>query len=248
LSDADARQLFERFGRQLYAIVSYQVRAANDGSRQIQIVATDGQLFGLSSDAVVRVQSYAHPSMSQPSYLDISNPLDLEFSDLLTKMTLQFQQQGFRAVGSGTRSGRGTDFSAARDMPVTGSGAVGNSGFILRLSSPEMLAQINENAHELRQLKGTVGYLTVYGSVDFERVTAEAAPVSGVYVVQTINPQTGLLEGTRPLRFTGQFRAPGAPGAQAEPSATASQLDELVIDTPAEPANDEAAEANVPAE
>jgi len=228
LPAADARQLFERFGRQLYAIVSYQVRAANDASRKIQVIATDGQLFGLSSDAVVRVKSFAHPTMSQPSYLDVSNPLDLELGELGMTMSLSFQQQGFRAVGSGTRLGNGTDFSAAVSLPVNGSGAVGSSGFIFRLSSPQMLTDTN-NLHGLRPLPGAERYLTVYGNVDFERITAAEAPVSGVVVVQQVNA-AGELEGSYPLPFAGLFRAGPAPEAPPAPTQPEPQLDELAIE------------------
>ena len=230
LSDADARQLFERFGRQLYAIVSYQVRAANDGSRQIQVLATDGQLFGLSSDAVVRVKSYAHPTLSQPNYLDVTNAFELNLDAIATQVELSLQQQGFRAIGTGTRTGNGTDFSAAVSSPVSGSGAVGNSGFILRLSSPGLQLAARNNVG-LNPIPGAQQYLTIYGSVDFEGITEREAPVSGTFLIQQLNPQSGELDSSSGQRFTGSFKAPGtAQEPEEAPEAPASELDELVID------------------
>ena len=199
---ADARILFEKFGRQLYAIVGYQVRSANNGNPTIQMVATDGQLFGLSDDAVVRVNTYAHPTLSQPQYLDFTNPLKITVPDLKAKLNVQFQQKGFRAVGKGHRLSAGTEFSAGTKFAVSGSAAVGNSLFIMRLFTP----QLDVQDRRLGQGNSAQRYLTIVGQVDFEKQTKYAAPVSGSLGVQQINQETGELESSRSrFSFTGKF-------------------------------------------
>ncbi|MEM8577800.1 MAG: hypothetical protein AAGF60_08110 [Pseudomonadota bacterium] len=221
LPASDAQQLFERFGRRLYAIVSYRIQAANDGTRKIQVIPTDGNLFGLSTDAVVRVRSFAHPSLSQPAPMDITNPLAMTLPDRQASMDLSFQQQGFRSVGAGTRTGGRTEFSAARETPIAGSAAVGSSAFIMRLSWPEFTGT-SQRAQ----------FVTLFGNIDYEAVTQTEAPVSGSYSMLQWNERSSRYETTGFSPFSGQFRAGDAPEAEEAPAQAApeSQLDTLTIE------------------
>lgn len=236
LSDADARLLFNRFGRQLYSVVSYRFQAATNGERKVQIVPTDGQLFGLSSDAVVRVKSFQHPSFSQANYLDITNPLVLLIPDIGLNAQLQFEQQGFRAVGSGTSKDPGTDITAGGEFPVQGSAAVGNSVFIMRLASSR-LRGIDRYGRTVAVTPGQEQFVTLFGSVDFERATATAAPVSGVATMLSVDPQSGSLEEGQAMRFRGKFvPADVTQASETQPDTDESQLDTspVVTDAPSE--------------
>jgi hypothetical protein len=221
LSDADARVLFERFGRQLYSVVSFQFLAANNGEQKIRIVPTDGQLFGLASDAVVRVKSYGHPQLSQPSYLDVTNPLAIELPKLKTALDVTFEQDGFRAVAKGTRTDAGTGITSATELPVTGSAAVGNSVFIMRFAMPDTF----KSSSGYNNSGGGDSFLTLFGSVDFEKLTATTAPVSGLVQVLEQDPNQPQLKVADRFNFQGVFRPAGAePEAEAAPE-PATQLD-----------------------
>lgn len=100
--------LFERFGRELFAVVSYSFQAAGNGEKLIMIVPTDGQLVVLANEAVVRVEIYTHSTKSQPGTLDFTNPLTVTLPQLDSTMEMTFTQEGFRAVGMGTRDEKGT--------------------------------------------------------------------------------------------------------------------------------------------
>lgn len=211
----DARLLFSQFGRQLYGIVSYRFQAANNGSAKIQVIPTDGQLFGLSANAVVAVKTFRHPSLSQPSYLDLTNPLELKISDLNLEAQLTFQQQGFRAVGSGSREDRGTGIKLGGTVPVSGSAAVGSSMFIMRIHAP----QLELNTRYGNSLgPNTEKYLTLIGGIDFEKATATRAPVSGNAIVLHVDTQSGQMVDSRPMYFSGAFtpKAPPAAAPEAE--------------------------------
>lgn len=197
---ADARTLFEQFGRQLYSIVGYQVLAANDGTHRVQVVPTDAQLFGLSDNAVVRVQTFAHPTLSQPTYLDVANNLELISERLGLDSAVTLEQQGFRAVAIGTAKGRGTGVTAGSTYKVTGSAAVGATSFIMRIAAPQLDLQVPE----LRHVPGAKRYLTLYGEVDFNNVTNTSAPVIGRAVVLQVNPD-GQLSETAAYPVGGQF-------------------------------------------
>ncbi len=222
LSDADARVLFERFGRRLYAVVSYQFLAANDGRQMIRIVPTDGQLFGLSSDAVVRVQSFGHTTLSQPSYLDMTNPLSIDLPKLNTSLNVTFEQNGFRAVGKGTYKDAGTGITSATELPISGSAAVGNSVFIMRYAMPETF----KSSNNYNSNGGGESFLTLFGSVDFEKLTGSKAPVSGLVQVLEQIPNQPQLNVTDRFNFEGAFR-PADAAEEADESGTApeSQLD-----------------------
>lgn len=197
----DARILYERFGRRLYAIVNYQFLAANNGERKVQVIATDGQLFGLSDDAVVRVQTYAHPALSQPNYLDITNPLQIVVPMVELEADLLFQQQGFRAVGTGTREDAGTELTMSQTFPVSGSAAVGGSTFIMRLALPNF---DHRNIRYSGQQPGGQQYMTLFGSVAFSRASAQAAPVSGTAIFLQVNA-AGEMQEVNQTPFTGAF-------------------------------------------
>ena len=215
LSDSDARVLFERFGRQLYSIVSYQMQAANDGTHRVQVIPTDAQLFGLSDNAVVRVDTYTHPALSQPNYLDISNQLTVTAPDISLVATVNFEQQGFRAVAKGQGQSKATGFSAGSSYDVTGSAAVGASTFILRLAGSGILGNTQQSGNQAT----TEQYLTLFGAVDFNRVTSDAAPVSGSATILSVSPD-GQMNQSQPYPFTGQFVAAQQPAAE-EPAAGA---------------------------
>ncbi|GAW33522.1 hypothetical protein RA2_00560 [Roseovarius sp. A-2] len=226
LSDADARVLFERFGRQLYAVVSYQFLAANNGKQLIQIVPTDGQLFGLSSDAVVRVKSFAHPALSQPSYLDVTNPLSIDIPGLDVSLDVSFVQDGFRAVGKGTRQTAGTGITSGAKTPVRGSLAVGNSVFIMRFAMPEVF---KAGSHSGSGAAGGEVFMTLFGAIDFERISEKQAPVSGL--VQVLEQRQGAqkLNVRDSFHFNGAFRpaheAEKEAAARSEPKEPETQLD-----------------------
>lgn len=222
MPDSDARILFERFGRQLYAIVRYQIRAANDGSHRVQVIATDGELFGLSSDAVVRVQTYAHPTLSQPTFLDIANKLDLKSEGVGLDATVVFKQEGFRAVAEGTGRGRGTGVTVGGTYPVTGSAAVGGTSFIMRIAAPQLAV----NIQGLPNNPGAERFLTLFGAIDFDRITPSSAPVIGRALVLEVSP-TGEMRESQAFRFTGAFSpveagdTPEVPApVQADPALT----------------------------
>jgi len=225
LSDADARVLFERFGRQLYAVVSYQFLAANNGKQLIQIVPTDGQLFGLSSDAVVRVKSFAHPTLSQPSYLDVTNPLSIKLPKLDVTLDVLFDQDGFRAVGEGTRNTAGTGITSGARTPVRGSAAVGSSVFIMRYAMPETFKAGSGASGSA----GGEAFMTLFGSVDFERLSEERAPVSGLVHVLELRPGEAQMEVRERFQFDGAFRparvAEEEAEAQSQPAEPETQLD-----------------------
>lgn len=202
LSSADARILFEQFGRQLYSIVGYQVLAAGDGSHRVQAVPTDAQLFGLSDNAVVRVKTYAHPALSQPNYLDIANELTLQSEPLNLDATVRLEQEGFRAVATGTAVGRGTGVTAASRHNITGSAAVGATSFIMRIAAPQLI----NNIPQLSNTPGSKRYLTIYGDIDFNSVTATTAPVIGRAVVLEVRPTGDLME-TSAYPVSGHFTA-----------------------------------------
>lgn len=225
--DADARVLFQQFGRQLYAIVSYQFQAANNGDRKVQIIPTDGQLFGLASDAVVRVKSFQHPTLSQAQYFDITNPLSISVAQIGLEADLKFQQQGFRAVGEGIRQDPGTDITLGGTFPVGGSAAVGNSTFIMRLAVPRLISSMPG----LNNQPTAERFLTLFGSINFSDVTQASAPVTGVAIVLQIE-QDGTMRQTQPFYFSGAFR-PDSEAATA-PAETASTLldDTPVTETP----------------
>jgi hypothetical protein len=226
LSDADARVLFERFGRQLYAVVSYQFLAANNGKQLIQIVPTDGQLFGLSSDAVVRVKSFAHPTLSKPSYLDVTNPLSIDLPNLDVSLDVSFVQNGFRAVGKGTRQTAGTGITSGAKTPVRGSLAVGNSVFIMRFAMPEVF---QAGSHTGSGGAGGEVFMTLFGAVDFEQISENRAPVSGL--VQVLEQRQGAqaLNVRDSFHFNGAFRpadqASEGSAAPTEPEEPETQLD-----------------------
>ncbi len=225
LSDSDARILFERFGRKLYAIVSYSVLAANDGHALLQIIPTDGQMFGLAADAVVRVKTHAHPTMSQVNYLDFSNPLHLAIPAIGLTADTRFEQDGFRAVGKGTSRTRGTGITAGQVLPVSGSAAVGNSSFVVRLATGPAYAP---------------KYLTLFGDVDFEKVTGTSVPVSGV--VEVIDPSDADRQALNHRNFTA-FTGSFSPGGETrpEPAAPSSKLDQSSIIPTTDPAEAETA-------
>lgn len=232
LSQQDARAVFDRFGRQLFAIVGYQFQAANNGERIIQIIPTDGQLFGLSRDAVVRVKTFQHPTLSQVQSLDVTNPMTVNIPEYKINMQMLFEQQGFRAVGKGTRKVAGSGITSGTTFPVTGSAAVGNSVFVMRLET----ANLEVDQRRLPNVPNSDRYLTVFGSIDRERVTADFAPISGQAIVLQRNLQTGELQQTSPVYFEGGFTPKGAE-VQTEPETPASQLDisPVIAPTPAEP-------------
>ena len=220
LSPDDARVLFERFGRELYAIVGYRVEAANDGQRLVQVVPTDGQLFGLASDAVVRVESFAHPTLSQPTQMDISTPLSVAIPQLETELDLTFRQEGFRAVGSGVRQDRGTAMTTGRRYPIDASAAVGSSVFVIRLDTENMsIPQYGKTD------PGPVS-VTLFGSVNFSAVTANEAPVSGSAVITFPGREDYQGRSNPSVPFTGAFR-PASDGDEPE---TASEAAESKLD------------------
>ncbi|WP_162933101.1 hypothetical protein [Roseovarius sp. EL26] len=180
LPENDARTLFNTFGRQLYAIVSYNVRAANNGERMIQVFPTDGQLFGLSSEAVVRVETYTHPSQSAADYLKLTAPLSIETLGVKQALTAQFQQQGFRAVGKGELNSPGSDITGPSVTNITGSAAVGNSTFVLQISTPTKESKAIDGT--VKKVADTV--VTYYGSVDYEKAAGGVLPISGQALVQ----------------------------------------------------------------
>ncbi|MEO0390896.1 MAG: hypothetical protein AAF218_08135, partial [Pseudomonadota bacterium] len=147
LSSSDAQTLLQRFGRTLYAIVTYQMRIAPDASTVLQAVPTDGHIFGLSSDSVVRVNSYRHPSIPPLGYLDMSNRLFVSLGRNKADALLTFEQTDFRAVGQGVRTTRGPDnLAQALNDPVSGSAAVGHNSFIIRLTWPFVSNLSGQNA------------------------------------------------------------------------------------------------------
>jgi len=213
LSPADARTLFQQFGRQLYSIVAYQVLAASDGSHRVQVIATDAQLFGLSDTAVVRVQTYAHPTLSQPNYLDIASQLTVrtERSPQQQRynaysqgphldVTVTLQQDGFRAVATGVAQSPGTGVTAGATQTITGSAAVGSSSFIMRMSAPQLAAQVQGLPNVPRAQR----YLTVFAEIDFNKVTASSAPILGQAIVLQVSTD-GTLSETQPFPISGEF-------------------------------------------
>ncbi len=236
LNATDARTLYEQFGRQLYSIVSYRVLAANDGSHRVQAIATDAQLFGLSDNAVVRIKTYTHPTLSQPNYLNIANQLTIRSDDqgypatghrapLGLDANVTFQQNGFRAVANGIVKGQSTGVTAATSYPVTGSAAVGTSGFIMRIAAP----QLTTSLPDLQNVPGAQKYLTLFLEIDFNNVTATSAPVIGHAVVLQVSPD-GAMQETRPYRVSGRFipldEQPNAEVSQApdtQPKAAGSE-------------------------
>ncbi|MEL7100316.1 MAG: hypothetical protein AAGM84_15945 [Pseudomonadota bacterium] len=235
LSQADARTLFERFGRQLYAIISYQVQVATDGRAQVQITATDGQLFGLSNDAVVRVRTFAHPTLSQANYLDVTNPLRIDLG-ARGSMQVALEQQGFRAVGKGVYTGSANNFAAGAQYPIVGSGAVGNSAFILRIATPYLSDPEQRN----RAPVGQERYVTFFGNIDFEGITAVEAPVSGTAIVLgEFDAQADKFKDGPKFGFRGAFRDKNAPApTPAAPVTPGSSLD-VLSNQPAAPAPSE---------
>ncbi|MCL3882556.1 hypothetical protein [Marivita sp. GX14005] len=214
LSSNDARTLFETFGRQLYSIVGYRMQAANDGTHRTQVIPTDAQLFGLSDNAVVRVKTFAHPTLSQPSYLDISSELALQSEPLSLDATVRFEQDGFRAVANGTAQGRSTGVTVGATYPVSGSAAVGATSFIMRIAAPQLMT----NVSGLRNNPGAQRFLTLFGGIDFNNVTASVAPVEGRAVVLEIDP-SGEMRETGAFQFRGRFTAiEDAPEASAAAS------------------------------
>ncbi len=226
LSPDDARVIFERFGRELYAIVGYRVEAANDGQRLVQVVPTDGQLFGLASDAVVRVESFAHPTLSQPTQMDISTPLSVAIPQLETEFDLTFRQEGFRAVGSGLRQDQGTALTTGRRYPIDASAAVGSSVFVIRLDTENMSVPQYGTTDP-----GPV-LVTLFGSVNFSAVTANEAPVSGNAVISFPGRDDYRGRSIQDVPFTGAFRS-ASDGDEAEtPSeATKPKLDMSPVGT-----------------
>ncbi|MEQ6250071.1 hypothetical protein ABMC89_14350 [Sulfitobacter sp. HNIBRBA3233] len=227
LSQQDARAVFDRFGRQLFAIVGYQFQAANNGERIVQIIPTDGQLFGLSKDAVVRVKTFEHPTLSMVQSLDVTNPMKITIPEYNIDMQMLFQQQGFRAVGTGTRKVAGSGITSGSSFPVTGSAAVGNSVFVMRLETEGL----EVDRRRLENLPNGERYLTIFGSIDREKVTSDFAPVSGQAIVLQRNPQTGELQQTSPVSFGGGFTPKGA-AEPSQPKEPASQLDTSPVIAP----------------
>lgn len=231
LGPADARTLFQQFGRQLYSIVAYQVLAASDGSHRVQVIPTDAQLFGLSDTAVVRVQTYAHPTLSQPNYLDIASQLTVRterppqqqgynaYSHIPhLDVTVTLQQDGFRAVATGVAQSPGTGVTAGGTRTITGSAAVGASSFIMRMSAPQLTGQVQG----LSDVPGAQRFLTVFGEIDFNNVTTSSAPILGQAMVLQVAAD-GTLSETQPFPITGEF-TPLQASAQAEPDTpTASE-------------------------
>lgn len=230
----DARVLFSQFGRQLYGVVSYQFQAANNGSTKIQVIPTDGQLFGLSANSVVAVKAFRHPRLSQPSYLDLTNPLELKIAELNLEANLTFQQEGFRAVGTGTRKDRGTGITLGGTVPISGSAAVGGSMFIMRIHAPQLELQTRYG----RNLgPNSEKYLTLIGGIDFEKASASRAPVSGNAIVLYVDTQTGQMADSKPMFFSGAFTpkaTPAAPEAEAipAPSSNTPVAPEGAVDEP----------------
>ncbi len=226
LPDSDARMLFSQFGRQLYAIISYQFQAANNGEAKVQIIPADGQLFGLSSDAVVRVKTFQHPRLSQPSFLDMTNPMTVLVDDLDLNAKLEFQQQGFRAVGTGTREDPGTDITLGGTVPVSGSAAVGNSLFVMRLATPRLMNRVPG----LDQMQpGSQRFLTLIGAVDFEKVRPNLAPVSGQAIVLQLE-QSGEMHEAYGMHFTGAFRPAAKPATEPAPEVAPAASTEVTND------------------
>ena len=214
---ADARTLFEQFGRQLYSIVSYQVLAASDGTYRVQVIPTNAQLFGLSDNAVVRTRTFAHPTLAQPSYLDVATRLVVKSEPLNLDAEVVLEQEGFRAVAKGTGKGRGTGVTVGGTYEVSGSAAVGATSFIMRIAAP----QLNQQVQGLRNVPGSKRYLTLYGDIDFNNITASSAPVTGRAVVLQVDPD-GRLQETNAFPFHGRFIAtPPAEQAQAATPETA---------------------------
>lgn len=206
----DARTLFEQFGRQLYSIVSYQVLAASDGTYRVQIIPTNAQLFGLSDNAVVRARTFAHPTLAQPSYLDVATKLEVKSEPLNLDAAVVLEQEGFRAVAKGTGKGRGTGVTVGGTYDVSGSAAVGATSFIMRIAAP----QLNQQVPGLQNVPGSKRYLTLYGEIDFNNITASSAPVTGRAVVLQVDPN-GRVSETNAYPFEGQFVAT-APAEQAQ--------------------------------
>lgn len=224
LSDADARVLFEQFGRQLYAIVSYQVLAAADGSHRVQVIATDAELFGLSDNAVVKVKSFSHPTLSQPSYMDIATELTVQSEPLGLDAKVTFEQMGFRAVANGTAQGRGTGVTVGGTYRITGSAAVGGSSFIMRIAAPQLTVNLPGLSSDLNAQR----FLTLFGAVDASAATATEAPVKGSAVVLEV-PANGELRETNAYPFFGAFKAP----SQTDPAAgTTEQESSAQVATP----------------
>ncbi|NVO58195.1 hypothetical protein HW561_20590 [Rhodobacteraceae bacterium B1Z28] len=203
---ADARTLFEQFGRQLYSIVGYQVLAASDGTYRVQVIPTNAQLFGLSDNSVVRARTFAHPTLGQPNYLDVATKLAVKSEPLNLDATVTLEQEGFRAIAKGKGQGRGTGVTAGGTYEVSGSAAVGATSFIMRIAAP----QLNRQVPALPNTPGAKRYLTIYGEVDFNNVTASSAPVTGRAVVLQVDPN-GKISETNAYPILGRFIATQPP-------------------------------------
>lgn len=221
MGEADARMLFQRFGRQLYAIVGFQFLASNTGEPKIQVIPTDGQLFGLANDAVVRVKTYAHPTLSKASVLDITNPISISAPGYELEMDLQFQQQGFRAIGTGTRSEEGTSITSGSTFKVDGSAAVGGTNFIMRVATPNLDAKLSK----YDQIANAQRFVTLFGHIDPEKATSDRAPVSGTAILLHYAPASGALKESRPVRFSGFFRPSTSTQETAAAQTPQSSLD-----------------------
>ncbi len=207
----DARTLFERFGRELFAIVSYSFRAAANGDRLVMIVPTDGQLFGLGNDAVVRVKTHVHPTMSQPGSFDFTNPLTVTLPEIDSTMEMAFTQEGFRAVGTGTRDEKGTSLTVGRTFEVNGSAAVGQSAFVMRLETAGLTTR-----HDYADSKlGRARQVTFFGSVDFSRATSDFAPVSGTAFIERIDRPAAVFSQHIKMAFDGGFIPQAAASSSA---------------------------------
>ncbi|MEL6689062.1 MAG: hypothetical protein AAFP28_01980 [Pseudomonadota bacterium] len=221
LPENDARIIFETFGRDLFAIVSYNFVAANNGDYKIQIFPTDGTLFGLSADAVVRIRSYRHPQAGGAATLDFTNPMKISVPAIGLETELQFEQQDFRAVGKGTRAQAATGFSASASVPVTGTAAVGNSSFIVRLEVPGYSAEV-PGLNRFDPTNPRQRYVTFFGKLDLTAPPSDTAPVYGTgTVLEDERDRNGDWRTSRVFRFEGAFTpkvsAEAAPAAPAAP-------------------------------
>ena len=119
------------------------------------------------------------------------------------------------------RKDAGTGITSATELPLSGSAAVGNSVFIMRFTMPETFKSTNSYSNTT----GGDSFLTLFGSVDFERLTATAAPVSGVVQVLEQDPNQPELVVRDRFGFQGVFRPDGAEPEEEPATAPESQLD-----------------------
>ncbi|MEL7299160.1 MAG: hypothetical protein AAFM92_02140 [Pseudomonadota bacterium] len=233
LPASDARTIFETFGRDLFAIVSYQFVAANNGEYKIQAFPTDATLFGLSASSVVRILEFRHPQVGGAPRLDITTPMKLRASSISLAATINFEQQDFRAVGTGTRTQAATGFAPVSSVPLSGTAAVGHSSFILRLELPGYNAELPGLLPYWGDETPTTRYATVFGKVDLGVEGVGQQRFRGTLKILENVPQRGWT--TSPaVPFRGSFEP--EPVASNEPAAPAAPAAPLVEDAAPAPA------------